>query len=65
MGIGYWLTEELIYSKITGELLTNDILSYKPPGAKDIPVDFRIKLSHKSKAPAGYLRSKSNGYIFT
>lgn len=60
MGLGYWLTEHLIYNRETGELLTNRTWNYKPPGAKDIPIDFRIKFRKKSSNPFGVLRSKGN-----
>jgi len=61
MGLGYWLTESLIYDRITGQLLTNRTWNYKPPGAKDIPIDFRIALLQKSANPAGFMRSKATG----
>ena len=61
MGLGYWLTEKLIYDPKSGELLTNRTWNYKPPGAKDIPVDFRIKFLKKSSNPFGVLRSKACG----
>ncbi len=48
MGLGLWLTESLIYNRENGELLTNRTWNYKPPGAKDIPIDFRIKLLHQN-----------------
>lgn len=61
MGIGYWLTEKLIYNRINGELLTNRTWNYKPPGANDIPIDFRIKfISNSSNPNAGILNSKGN-----
>ena len=60
MGVGYWLTENLVYNKENGELLTNRTWTYKPPGAKDIPVDFRIKFM-KSSNQFGVLRSKASG----
>lgn len=59
MGLGYWLSEQLIYNGQTGELLTNSTWTYKPPGALDIPVDFNVKFVKNSPNPtAGFLRSK-------
>uniref|UniRef100_A0A240PPU5 FAD-binding PCMH-type domain-containing protein n=1 Tax=Anopheles epiroticus TaxID=199890 RepID=A0A240PPU5_9DIPT len=61
MGIGYWLTESLVYDMSTGVLLTNRTWTYKPPGAQDIPVDFRIRLIQTGDNPFGVLRSKATG----
>ncbi|PNF35793.1 Xanthine dehydrogenase [Cryptotermes secundus] len=61
MGLGYWLTEYLLYDPETGKLLTNRTWNYKPPGAKDIPVDFRIQLRRNAPNPFGVLRSKATG----
>lgn len=58
MGLGYWLTESLQYDRETGELLTNRTWTYKPPGVKDVPVDFRVRFLQKSSNPFGVLRSK-------
>lgn len=59
IGLGIWLTENLVYDLKTAELLTNRTWNYKPPGAKDIPIDFRIKLLQKSHNPLFVLRSKA------
>lgn len=61
MGLGYYLTELLVYDRQTGRLLTNRTWNYHPPGAKDIPIDFRIELLQKSPNPVGFLRSKTTG----
>ncbi|XP_052859784.1 uncharacterized protein LOC128267033 [Anopheles cruzii] len=61
MGIGYWLSEALVYDMSNGALLTNRTWNYKPPGAKDIPVDFRIRLLQTGDNQFGVLRSKATG----
>lgn len=61
MGLGYYLTELLIYYRQTGRLLTNRSWNYHPPGAKDIPIDFRIELLQNSPNPVGFMRSKATG----
>lgn len=61
MGLGFWLTEKLVYNRESGELLSNRTWWYKPPGAKDIPVDFRVSFFKNSANPVGILRSKSTG----
>ncbi|XP_055686273.1 uncharacterized protein LOC129791793 [Lutzomyia longipalpis] len=61
MGVGYWLHESLVFNRQNGELLTNRTWTYKPPGVKDIPVDFRITFLQKSSNPNGVLRSKATG----
>ncbi|KAG5676997.1 hypothetical protein PVAND_006788 [Polypedilum vanderplanki] len=59
IGLGIWLTENLVYDQKTAELLTDRSFNYKPPGAQDIPVDFRIKLVQKSPNKFFVLRSKA------
>lgn len=61
MGIGYYLTEALVYDDASGALLTNRTWTYKPPGVKDIPIDFRVSFLHGSANPVGVLRSKATG----
>ncbi|XP_051862470.1 uncharacterized protein LOC117575900 [Drosophila albomicans] len=61
MGLGYYLTELLLYDRQTGRILTNRSWNYHPPGAKDIPIDFRIELLQKNPNPVGFLRSKATG----
>ncbi|XP_049943149.1 uncharacterized protein LOC126419914 [Schistocerca serialis cubense] len=61
MGLGYWLKEFMVYDDETGKALTNRTWNYKPPGAKDIPIDFRIELRKNAPNPVGVLRSKATG----
>lgn len=57
MGQGYWTTEEIQMSD-KGELLNTNTWTYKPPGVKDIPIDFRVKLPKNKPNPLGVLNSK-------
>ncbi|XP_017888813.1 xanthine dehydrogenase/oxidase-like isoform X2 [Ceratina calcarata] len=61
MGMGYWTTEDLIYDPSTGQLTNNRTWNYKPPGAKDIPVDFRVYFRQNAPNNATVLRSKATG----
>ena len=57
MGLGYYTTEEIIHN-YEGKILTDRTWNYRPPGAKDIPVDFRVRLKKNNPNPAGVLHSK-------
>lgn len=61
MGIGYWTSEDLIYDPKTGALTNYRTWNYKPPGAKDIPVDFRVSFRRNAPNELGVLRSKATG----
>uniref|UniRef100_A0A0A9YHM8 Indole-3-acetaldehyde oxidase n=1 Tax=Lygus hesperus TaxID=30085 RepID=A0A0A9YHM8_LYGHE len=61
MATGYWTCEQLVYDPKTGANLTYRTWTYKPPGAKDIPIDFRVTLKKNSTNPTGVLRSKATG----
>ncbi|ETN61206.1 aldehyde oxidase [Anopheles darlingi] len=60
MGLGYYLTEALVYDS-NGKLLTNRSWTYKPPGYADTPVDFRVSFLAKSVNEGGVLRAKATG----
>ncbi|ENN77740.1 hypothetical protein YQE_05810, partial [Dendroctonus ponderosae] len=57
MGLGNFCTEQIITDE-DGKILTNRTWHYKPPGAKDIPIDFRIKFPKKIPNKVGVLKSK-------
>lgn len=61
MGLGFWLTEQIKFDSTSGRLLTNSTWEYKPPMAKDIPIDFRVALLKNAPNPVGILRSKAVG----
>uniref|UniRef100_A0A1B0GDN7 FAD-binding PCMH-type domain-containing protein n=1 Tax=Glossina morsitans morsitans TaxID=37546 RepID=A0A1B0GDN7_GLOMM len=61
MCLGYWLTEQMLFDRQTGQLVTNRTWTYKPPGAKDIPIDFRIELLQGVPNSGGFMRSKATG----
>ncbi|XP_073945954.1 uncharacterized protein isoform X2 [Choristoneura fumiferana] len=60
MGLGLWTSEHLVYAP-SGRLLTDRTWTYKPPGARDIPVDMRVAFKRNSFNNAGVLRSKATG----
>lgn len=57
MGLGYWTSEKIVMSA-EGEVLTNNTLTYTVPGAKDIPIDLRVKFSKCYPNRVGVLKSK-------
>jgi len=63
MGLGYHLTEEMIYGTANnpGELVTDGTWEYKVPSSKDIPIDFRVTLLKNSYNTFGVLGSKVVG----
>ena len=34
MGVGFWLSEKMVYDETTGELLTDGTWEYKPPASQ-------------------------------
>ncbi|XP_068627637.1 uncharacterized protein [Battus philenor] len=61
MGLGLWTSEKIIYDPATGRILTDRTWTYKPPGLKDIPADFRIYFRRNSPNELGFLQSKATG----
>lgn len=57
MGLGYYTTEKIVFN-YEGKVLTNNTWTYHPPGAKDIPVNFRVKIPKNNPNPLGVLKSK-------
>eukprot|EP01102_Stenamoeba_stenopodia_P002690 TRINITY_DN12548_c0_g1_i1.p1 TRINITY_DN12548_c0_g1~~TRINITY_DN12548_c0_g1_i1.p1 ORF type:complete len:482 (-),score=124.30 TRINITY_DN12548_c0_g1_i1:168-1613(-) len=61
-GIGYFLTEEIVYDPTNpGVLLTNGTWEYKPPSTTDIPIDLRLTLLKDAPNPLGVVNSKASG----
>jgi len=60
MGLGYWTTEEMIFDS-AGQKMTNRTWTYKPPGCKDIPVDFRVKFPDGMPNPLSPFKTKATG----
>ncbi|XP_025087515.1 xanthine dehydrogenase-like [Pomacea canaliculata] len=61
MGLGYHLTEKMKYDPDTGVALTAGTWEYKPPMAKNLPIDFRLDLLKNAPNPMGVLGSKGSG----
>ncbi|KAF6211819.1 hypothetical protein GE061_012334 [Apolygus lucorum] len=61
MGLGYFSSENLICDDKTGAALCCSSSDYWPPGATDIPADFRVTLRKNAPNPLGVLRSKATG----
>ncbi|XP_048242204.1 xanthine dehydrogenase-like isoform X1 [Haliotis rufescens] len=61
MGLGYWMTEQMIFDPKTGTALTDGTWEYLPPLGKDIPIDFRIQFLKNAPNPRGVLRAKAVG----
>ncbi|KAI8432031.1 hypothetical protein MSG28_004552 [Choristoneura fumiferana] len=61
MGLGYFTSEKTIYDPESGRLLTDRTWTYKPPGIKDIPADFRVYFKRNAGNPYGVLQSKADG----
>ena len=61
MGLGYWTSEDLIYDPKSGQLMNYRTWNYKPPGAKDIPIDFRVYFRRNAPNELSVIRSKATG----
>ncbi|XP_065166258.1 uncharacterized protein [Atheta coriaria] len=60
MGLGYWTSEEMIFDH-EGQKMTNRTWTYKPPGCKDIPVDFRVRFPDGMPNPLSPFKTKATG----
>ncbi|XP_071107754.1 xanthine dehydrogenase-like [Haliotis cracherodii] len=61
MGVGGFMFEELKYDAETGGVLNDGTWEYKPPLAKDVPIDWRVKLLAEAHNPLGIRGSKASG----
>nr|XP_026487932.1 xanthine dehydrogenase 1-like [Vanessa tameamea] len=60
-GVGYWTSENLVYNRSNGEVLTNRTWDYWVPQARDIPQDFRIYFKKGSFSTEVILGAKATG----
>lgn len=58
MGLSYWLVEEMIYDKNTGEVLSNRPYNYPVVQCRDIPQDFRVSFRENSYSDEVVLGAK-------
>lgn len=61
MGLGNYLSEDTVFDSRTGRILSDGTWNYKPPTAKDIPIDWRVYLLPDTPNPAGIRSSKASG----
>ena len=63
MGLGYFLSEKVVFDKVDGSLKTPGTWEYKPPGMLDIPAEFNVRLLRNvgNNAKGNVLRSKAVG----
>ncbi|XP_046579119.1 xanthine dehydrogenase/oxidase-like [Haliotis rubra] len=61
MGVGGFMFEEVKHDSKTGGVLNDGTWEYKPPLAKDVPIDWRIKLLADARNPLGIRGSKASG----
>ncbi|MGK0186489.1 MAG: xanthine dehydrogenase/oxidase [Verrucomicrobiales bacterium] len=59
-GVGYYMTEEMIYTE-KGQLVSNNVSSYKIPGPGDVPLDWDIELLNYDPNHSGLHNSKGIG----
>ncbi|GFO29432.1 xanthine dehydrogenase/oxidase [Plakobranchus ocellatus] len=59
MGMGYHLTEQIVYDNETGQILNAGTGKYKPPLPKDLPMKFNFKFQRNAPNPLGVLGSKA------
>lgn len=59
MALGYFLQEQVVFSKASGDLLTMGTWEYKPANAQDIPSVFNVTLMKDMYNNSGILGSKA------
>jgi xanthine dehydrogenase/oxidase len=59
-GVGYYMTEEMIYTD-KGRLISDNVSSYKIPGPGDVPLEWDIELLNHAPDHSGLHNSKGIG----